>query len=177
MKKNKYISRLFFAVLLFLIISPIKANADSSDYVIKSYDIDIVVNENNTLDITETIDVYFYDDSHGIIRMIPVKNEVKRLDGTSNVNTAIIKKLKINDKYKVLRKKDSYSIRIGDPYHTITNDKRYIINYNYNIGKDPSSDYDELYYNIIGNDWDTTISNVTFKIVMPKSFDLSKLGF
>ena len=34
---------------------------------------------------------------------------------------------------------------------------------------------DELYYNLIGNEWDADISNVTFKITMPKSFDKSLL--
>ena len=97
MKKNKYISRLFFAVLLFLIISPIKANAASSDYVINSYDIDIVVNENNTLDITETIRAYFYVPKHGIFRKIPINNEVKRLDGTVSKNRAQISNLKVKN--------------------------------------------------------------------------------
>ena len=55
--------------------------------------------------------------------------------------------------------------------------QRYVIKYNYNIGKDPLKDKDELYFNIIGTEWDTTISNVTFKITMPDSFDSNKLGF
>ena len=36
---------------------------------------------------------------------------------------------------------------------------------------------DDTYFNIIGTEWDTTISNVTFKITMPKEFDASKIGF
>ena len=39
------------------------------------------------------------------------------------------------------------------------------------------NNYDELYYNIIGNEWDTVIGNITFSITMPKDFDSSKLGF
>ena len=42
---------------------------------------------------------------------------------------------------------------------------------------DHLKDYDELYYNIIGSEWDTVIGNITFTITMPKDFDSSKLGF
>ena len=51
-----------------------------SDYVIDSYDINIVVNENNTFDITENITAYFNTSKHGIYRKIPLKNIVNRLD-------------------------------------------------------------------------------------------------
>lgn len=60
---------------------------------------------------------------------------------------------------------------------TFTGRHSYTIKYTYNIGKDPLKIVDELYYNLIGDQWDTSISNVTFKITMPKSFDKSLLGF
>ena len=34
-----------------------------------------------------------------------------------------------------------------------------------------------MYYNLIGNEWDTVIGNITFTIIMPKEFEVSKLGF
>lgn len=51
------------------------------------------------------------------------------------------------------------------------------IKYTYNIGKDPVKNADELYFNLIGDEWDTVINNISFKITMPKSFDKSLLGF
>ena len=50
----------------------------SSGYIIENYDIDVVVSENNTFNITERIKVYFFTNKHGIFRKIPVKNNVKR---------------------------------------------------------------------------------------------------
>lgn len=44
-----------------------------SDYVIDNYDINIIVNENNTFDITENITAYFNVPKHGIYRKIPLK--------------------------------------------------------------------------------------------------------
>ena len=68
-------------------------------------------------------------------------------------------------------------IKIGKANETFTGSHIYTIKYRYNIGKDPLENADELYFNLIGNEWDTTISNVSFKIIMPKEFDKSTLGF
>ena len=48
------------------------------EYVIDSYNIDIKVNEDNTYDITETIDAYFNVSKHGIFRTIPLTNTITR---------------------------------------------------------------------------------------------------
>ena len=147
------------------------------DYVIDSYNVAIKVNENNTYDITEKIEAYFNVPKHGIYRTIPLKNTVKRLDGTTNKNRAKISNVKVSDNYTTASENDNYKIKIGSASVTMTGEKQYEISYNYNIGKDRSKKYDELYFNIIGDEWDTVIGNVTFTITMPKDFDESKLGF
>lgn len=149
----------------------------SYEYVIDKYNVDIIVNENNTFDITETITAYFNVSKHGIFRTIPLKNTITRLDGTTSKNRAQISNLSVNNKYKTSRENGNYKIKIGSANHTLTGEQTYVIKYTYNIGKDPVKNHDELYYNIIGNEWDTVIGNVTFSITMPKEFDLSKLGF
>ena len=35
----------------------------------------------------------------------------------------------------------------------------------------------KIYYNIIGNEWDTVIGNVTLSITMPKEFDSSNINY
>lgn len=152
-------------------------NYSSYDYVIDKYDINIIVNENNTFDVTETIDTYFNVPKHGIFRTIPLKNTIKRLDGTTSTNRTQIKNVSVNAENSTSKEEGNYQIKIGSASETLTGEKEYIIKYTYNLGKDPVKDYDELYYNIIGNEWDTVIGNITFSITMPKSFDSSKLGF
>ena len=73
---KKYI---FLIIITLLFISPIKVYASSSEYVINNYDINIVVNENNTLKITEKIGAYFNVDKHGIFRKIPLRNIVQKI--------------------------------------------------------------------------------------------------
>lgn len=149
----------------------------SYDYVIDKYDINMVVNENNTFDITETITAYFNVSKHGIIRTIPLRNTVTRLDGTKSINRSQVTNLSVNKEYTASKRNGKYKIQIGSANRTLTGEQTYVIKYTYNIGKDPVKDYDELYYNIIGNEWDTVIGNITFTITMPKEFDSSKLGF
>ena len=149
----------------------------SYPYVIDKYNIDIIVNENNTFDITETITAYFNEARHGIYRKIPLKNKIERLDGTTSSNRAAVSNLQVDDEYQTSKSNGYYQIQMGNPNRTLTGQKTYTIKYTYNIGKDPVKDYDELYYNIIGNEWDTVIGGITFNITMPKDFDSSKLGF
>ena len=176
MKKiiKKYI---FLLMIILLFVSPLKVYASSSEYIINNYDINIVVNENNTLKITEKIGAYFNIDKHGIFRKIPLKNTVTRLDGTTSKNRAKISGIEVSDNYSSYNENGYKVIKIGDANYTMTGQKNYTISYLYNLGKDTEKEYDELYFNLIGDEWDTSISNVTFTISMPKEFDKSKLGF
>lgn len=176
---KKYIKSFILLVALLLFI-PLNTNAysnNNSEYVIESYDINIVVNEDNTLNITEQIGVYFNVNKHGIFRKIPLHNNVIRLDGTTSKNRAQISNIEVSDEYSLSTEKGYKIIKIGNPYKTLNGQKNYKISYVYNLGRDTGKNYDELYFNLIGDEWDTSISNITFTIIMPKEFDVSKLGF
>ena len=180
--KQKIILRIvaiFLVLMFYVLLNPVKnyAITSSGDYSINSYDINMIVNENNTFDITETITVNFTDYKHGIFRKIPLRNKVERTDGTKSSNRAIIKNLSVNEQYTEFTEDGYKVLKIGQTDKEIIGEKTYIIKYNYNIGKDPLKDADELYFNLIGNQWDAEIGKVTFSIKMPKKFDKTKLGF
>jgi len=191
-------------VLSFLAFIPSGANAAESisdddfdsnihtigngEYAISKYRIEITVNENNTFFVREYITAYFYKTyytensmgKHGILLTMSARNEVTRLDGTKTTKRVGITGIKVEgDQYKVFNEGGSKVIQIGDPKKAIpgNTEKEYIISYLYDIGEDACEGYDEFYFNLTGNDWDTTISGIEFKITMPKEFDESKLGF
>ena len=173
---KKIIKKICLLSLIFML--PMLVNAASyNGYELTGYDIDIVVNENNTLKITEEIEAYFSVKKHGIFRKIPLKNTVERLDGTTSRNRAKITDIYVSDNYTLSTENGYKVIKIGDANRTLTGTKKYKISYLYNLGKDTGKDYDELYFNLIGDEWDTSISDITFTIKMPKEFDESKLGF
>lgn len=137
----------------------------------------MIVKEDNTIIITEMIDAYFNVSKHGIIRTIPLTNKVERLDGTQSTNRVKITDIHVDAIVDKSIINNELVLRIGDPKQTITKTKRYTIQYVYDLGKDPSKLYDELYFNLIGSDWDTPIGEVAFTIIMPKPFDARLLGF
>ncbi|MDR0219852.1 MAG: DUF2207 domain-containing protein, partial [Lachnospiraceae bacterium] len=146
-------------------------------YALVYYGVDIVVNEDNTFDITEKIAANFIEERHGIIRQIPLRNEVVRLDGTVAVNRARLSEVRANVESSMSTEGDNKAVRIGNPNETVTGITPYRLEYKYDIGKDTGKGYDEFYFNIIGPEWDTTISNVSFNITMPKEFEAGKVGF
>ncbi len=175
MKKN-FINLLFVSFFIFLVF-PFCAKADGpDDYIINKYNVDINVNENNVLNITETIDVNFSQEKHGIYRKIPLKNTYYR-KGIEATTKAKISNLSINEQYSKDKINGNLEIKIGDPYNYVTGEKKYIIKYDYDIGDDNVDLYDDLYFNIIGTEWTTYIKDVTFKITMPKEFDSSLISF
>ena len=162
-------------VLAFLVFGAQNVSA-ASDYTISKYKVDMVVNEDNSFDITEEITANFSSPKHGIFREIPLSNRVVREDGAKTKNRAKVTNIKVSDEFEKTIKNGALELKIGDPDRMITGERTYAIKYKYSIGNDPLENADELYYNLVGNNWDTTISNFSFKITMPKDFDKAKLG-
>lgn len=171
---------IIFALML-TAVSSVPAFADDNasyvPYYFTAYNVDINVNEDNSFDITEHISAYFNEQRHGIYRTIPTRNQVKRTDGTSHSVKAKIKNIKVSENCDVSIENGNYVLQIGDADTYVEGEHDYTVKYTYMLGEDQNNGFDELYYNIIGDGWDTYIQNVTFKITMPKEFDKSKLGF
>lgn len=163
--------------LLISFLIPTKVKADSNEYIINKYDIKIDVNDHNVFSITENIGAYFIVPKHGILRKIPYYNNVTRLDGTKTTTHAKISNVSVNSYYITYDENNYDMIKIGEPDTTLTGQKDYLLSYNYDLGNDKNKTYDELYFNIVGLEWDTTLSNISFSITLPKEFDSSKLGF
>ena len=164
-------------ISLFLLISLIKANA-ANDYALTQYKIDVKVNDNNTFYITEHISANYRVPKHGIERLIRLQNKVYRLDGTKSYFRSKISDINVvGDFFSTYNESGNKVVRIGDPERKITGSKDYILTYLYDNGNDKRTGFDEFYFNLIGNEWDTTIDGIEFTITMPKDFDSFKVGF
>lgn len=155
--------------------------AYSNGYDIKHIDVDITVDEDNTYHIVETIDTWYEEGAgkHGIIRRLPLRNRIYRADGSTGRNRAEVSDVYVNAPYSVSHYTDECEIRIGSASETIEGDMQYVISYTYDIGPDRLSGADEFYFNIVGNDWDTTVESVSFAVHFPKEFQYNAdtLGF
>lgn len=172
MKKITNLLIIFF-IILFI---PLRANADSG-YTVDNYDIDIKVNENNVVQVTEEININYQTPSHGFVRTIPLTNNYYDKDNNKYLTISKFELLESNSNYEISKKNNIVSLKLGDKDNLIRGNKTYLISYTLDIGEDHIKDYDKFYFNIVGYDWDTKIKNVSFKIEMPKDFDEDKVLF
>ena len=157
-------------------VFPAAKNHPYKDYYIENYDVEINVLENNTLEITETISAYFNQRRHGIFRKIPLVNNINRADGSSGTVRAKVKNISVSESYDASAEGNYYTVQIGDAEKFVFGKHNYTISYSYVMGKDICEGFDELYFNIIGSEWDTYIDNASFSVTMPKEFDAEKVG-
>ncbi|MDE6567550.1 MAG: DUF2207 domain-containing protein, partial [Lachnospiraceae bacterium] len=169
--------RLLWAVLLLLLLPGNARQAEAAEaFYITNYTVTVQVSQDNVYHIQEDIGVNFTESRHGIYRDIPISYTVSREDGSSNRVHAKVSNVSCNETYKTSRSSGNYRLQIGDEDQMQFGPKFYSISYDLSVGKDPLKDKDEFYYNIIGTGWDTTISNVTFSVLMPSTIDQEKFG-
>ena len=78
----------------------------------------------------------FKSKSHGIYRDIPLVNDVKREDGSSNRIVARVENLDCGDEeYESSREGNNLHVRLGDEDVEITGKYEYNISYNYHMNK------------------------------------------
>jgi uncharacterized membrane protein YgcG len=167
MKRNMMLW-IFSCILMLTTLTERAYGAET--FSITSYDIDMTVYEDNSYAVIETISVTFTEQRHGIIRSLPLK--------TNRGKPALISDIYVFEhKFSTEKIANNIEIKTGDPDRYAAMTEKYTIGYVYTLVDDYLGDRDELYWNLIGNDWDCTIENVTFKINMPKAFKADRLYF
>ncbi len=157
------------------------ANSYAADYrYFESYDVNIKVQENNVLLITETI-VADYSVlktlGHGIIRSIPTTLDFTFPDETSKTFRIIVSDIKVpGQQYTKSSDQHYIDLKIGDPDRYATGKVTYVISYKYDIGYDYYDKEDFFYFNIIGTEWNADIKNATFTVEFPKPFPANKVA-
>lgn len=144
-------------------------------YSIKLYQVNVLVNKDASLEVTETIDVNFTESHHGIFRLIPYKyklaplptgNEMadRQLESKGSAQT-IIENIEVKDwDFSVSNTGDYKEIKIGNEKKYVDGNQQYIIKYKLLNAINFFKDKSELYFNIIGDRWDTNIDSVIFSI-------------
>lgn len=148
------------------------------DYYIDTYHVDIEVGEDNTFHITETLTYNFVQAHHGMTRVIPLWHTRNREDGSESKIYAKVSNVKCSDPIaSTERDSKNYTIQVGSADAYVHGEKTYTLSYDYAMGKDPLRKADELYFNIVGTEWECPIANISWEIHMPKAFDATSLGY
>ena len=188
MNKIKYF--IGSAILIFIIgiigfsfIYPYFADAtgatiqdNSDEYKISSYSVNIDVAQNNILTVTENINVYFYEESQGIYRFLPETTNVKFF----NSQNELISK-NYNVSYTLIDSSENSLVSSEDGFYVIrlmtsgiyyqNESRNYEIQYSVNLGNDRIPEFDQFYYNVIGQNWDTSIEDISVTINFPTEID------
>lgn len=148
---------------------------------ITQYDVTMNVLENHAYEIQEDITVAFKEARHGIFREIPYQGDFYRKIDDELITTpykARITNISVEDwKYTITSEDGKKIIKIGDANKFVSGTQIYSIAYEWDPGIDKITSMDDVYYNLIGVDWDTGIQGAHFTITMPKDFDPAGVEF
>lgn len=171
---------LIFALIFMFNIFPSERPDNSNEYKITGYDVEAFVREDNKILIEEKIDVNFLVSSHGIFRKIPIYQKAQFYDNgklqTKNYKTNVVL-YKSSHEIDFYTSNDYFVFQLGSAYEYANSNETYKIAYLIDLGDDKITDFDQLYYNFIGNQWDTTISNVNIKIKFEKPVENKTITF
>lgn len=167
----KFVFSLVFSVFYLLSTQFI----DASNYKIEHYDVQVEVQKNGIYDIKETINVQFTADSHGIYRTIPTFYNA-RFNGESQSFYFPIRNIQVNEPFTINNSFEGVSIRIGDANVYADKFMDYEISYEM-ISKPLHLGEDLFYFNIIGNEWGTSMDRVSFTILFDETIDFGQVQF
>lgn len=173
---QKLIRGTLLSALFLLIFLPtgVQAQDERSIWEIQSFDAKLIAHDNGRLEITERIDVEFFVDRRGIFRNIPTG-----FNGNNEwiINKVQIKVLSIENQngkkwnYEVTNNSDHISIRIGEESTYIKGKQTYIIKYRMDHAAAFYDDYDEIYWNVTGNQWPVEIKRASAEVIYPTKLD------
>jgi uncharacterized membrane protein YgcG len=150
----------------------------TNEYIIKSYNVDLQLGENNVLSVVEEINVVHNLPMHGIVRAIPTFQKISFLDSNQkevNLNYQTkITDINANVTKEVSSESGFLFVRLGSAGQYVKGEKLYKISYNVNLGDDRVKDFDQFYYNFIGHDWDVRILNISLSLKLPKQIEAGK---
>lgn len=162
--------RLRVAVLVLLIfLFPKNVNAQEN-WDITRYHTDLRIEKNGEVLIEEDIAVNFGQlEKHGIYRDIPF--EYTDSSGDTHYTEVIVGKVLQDSspaKYELLKDNGNLRIKIGDANKTINGEHDYKIVYSVKGVLLGYEGFDELYWNVIGSNWEVPIYNASARVFLPE---------
>lgn len=157
------------APLLLLCLTSLPSFADRGGYVIQDFHTELTVQSNSDLFVSERILVEFSEPRHGIYRLIP--NQYRDRQGFQY--SFAIEDLSVTDENgrehgtQVSRDGRYVRIRIGDADREVTGQVHYLIRYRVRDALGHFPNYDELYWNATGNEWEAPIFHASASIELP----------
>ncbi len=145
---------------------------DTSIEKINSYNVDIRINTDGTINVSEDIEYFFPDDRHGIFRKIPYRlnDEAGKTLAMKLSNYSVTDPQGRSIKYRVSKENGDIVLKIGDPNKTVTGNITYHVEYKVSGALGYFAEYDEIYWDAIGTDWEIPIERSSVQVILPNNF-------
>ncbi len=147
---------LLLLTLVFCFPSHIYAQEDQ--WVINNFDSKIDIEETGSVFVEETITVDFKElEKHGIFRVLPYLYTSTTSEIYTKVDILSVIQDGVQVEYELSKDNNNISIKIGSPSKTISGRHSYTIKYKVLGVLSSYHDFDELYWNVTGNQWEVPI--------------------
>lgn len=173
-------NRRIVAALMVLMALAVSAADVDRGYRIESWKYEANVQADNTWDVTETMQVNFLEERHGIYRFIPrlfVRHRPVNVKDAKYTYKTRIEDVWVNDSCTMSDTddgQDNLLLRIGRGDRTVTGRQTYVIRYRLVYPDDRYVASDELMHTVLGADCNTSIDefvfNIRFDKPLPPSF-------
>jgi hypothetical protein len=156
------------ALLLATMVATLAAPAAARQLRIQKFSAEIFVQQDSTLNVTETIEANFIGAWHGLYRTIPVEYVTPqgfnytlsvKLESATDASGQALKVESSRERHYLKLK--IYVDDATDAVRTI------VLHYRVKNGLKYFEDHDELYWNVTGDEWDVPIENAGAQILLP----------
>jgi uncharacterized membrane protein YgcG len=161
------------ALLIVFLVFWSFASGFSQGYYIKDYSVDIEIDINGMLSVTERIRANFTEQKRGIIRVIPSLYYLPDENLDRKQYRIAFDSIQVESyNYSVSTLNNKLEIKIGNADVFLTGEHLYTIKYNvWGVAQD-FENYEEVSWNVIGTQWDTYIENASFTVKLPQNVEL-----
>ena len=171
--KNKIAIKIIFTfAFFFFIVFDVQAEK------IDSFNQEMIISPDGSLLVEETI-VYDFGslNKHGIYRDIPYIYNNKGFSYKIKIdNKEVFDENNSPYNFSISRANGDIRIKIGNSSGTITGVHTYIIKYRVKKAISFFDNFDEVYWNVTGNNWPVAIKSLKSTLVLPGSVSQNKLG-
>lgn len=162
---------LFLFVLTLLLPGPLLARTNPTDWYVKDFKTDLVLQTDESLLVTENItaDAGNLSDKHGIFRVLPQK--FKTDNQTQALPTEIISVTNEQGSahpYTLNTSQGTLVLKIGDPKNEVKGVNYYNLKYRVANTVQNYPDRDEFFWNILGPDWKLEIDSFQATLKFPE---------
>ncbi len=162
-----YMKKILFGILGFLVFcitTPVSAES------ITQFDVDLIINDDATVDVVETI-VYDFGtlNRHGMYRTIPVKYKTDKGNNRS-IKLSKISVVDGDENDRTFTKSSAggdVKLQIGDADKYITGQQIYKIKYTVEGAINYFDDHEELYWNVTGDRWEIGLNDINVNVSAP----------